>query len=395
MLFSPSKSENCLKGVPRRKASELSYLEFLRDYASKGIPVVITGLALTATPWTMDHLRRAIGGRKAPVKKAVAESVLWARLEDAGEMTISDFIDQMQEGKSTSYIHDWGLSSQCDELLSELTMPKYFIGDVLQFLPAGSMYRDSWPSLFLGPKGTESALHIDAFRSNFWMALFEGRKRWVFFHPEDWALLYPVFANGGLDPVFQVDLKASVAEQKDRFPLFQRARCYECVLEAGEILFVPAGSPHYVENLSHTVAISANYIDLSNFDAACRELEIMGCVDPRAQEVASGLRQAELLPRVCAVLRDLAREVDPSNSDSCSSRTCDPGDSLLNQVPDDLPHIPYQRFKTLRDTRVLEAPSLTLDSSDEDDDGTERLLLTALAQSRPNKPPAAKKKKLF
>jgi histone arginine demethylase JMJD6 len=35
------------------------------------------------------------------------------------------------------------------------------------------MYRDSWPSLFVGPASARGAMHIDAFGSNFWMALFE------------------------------------------------------------------------------------------------------------------------------------------------------------------------------------------------------------------------------
>ena len=32
----------------------------------------------------------------------------------------------------------------------------------------------------------------------------------------------------------------------------------------GEVLFVPAGCPHGVRNVTDTVAISANYIDSSN-----------------------------------------------------------------------------------------------------------------------------------
>eukprot|EP01043_Picozoa_sp_COSAG02_P114807 COSAG02_NODE_51130_length_316_cov_0.705069_1_plen_78_part_01 len=36
-------------------------------------------------------------------------------------------------------------------------------------------YRDSWPSLFIGPPGTASALHIDSNATHFWMALFSGQ----------------------------------------------------------------------------------------------------------------------------------------------------------------------------------------------------------------------------
>ena len=50
-------------------------------------------------------------------------------------------------------------------------------GDFLQRSSPGSLYQDSWPSLFIAPPGVHSGLHIDAFASNFWMALFKGKKR--------------------------------------------------------------------------------------------------------------------------------------------------------------------------------------------------------------------------
>ena len=75
------------------------------------------------------------------------------------------------------YLFDWSLPLNCPELVKELQIPKYFASDFLQRTPPGSLYRDSWPSLFIAPAGITSELHIDAFGSNFWMALFEGRKR--------------------------------------------------------------------------------------------------------------------------------------------------------------------------------------------------------------------------
>jgi hypothetical protein len=57
----------------------------------------------------------------------------------------------------------------------------------------------------------------------------------------------------------------------------KHARACECILQPGELLFVPAGSPHYVTNLTDTVAVclgpaaadaqvSGNYIDASNIE---------------------------------------------------------------------------------------------------------------------------------
>jgi hypothetical protein len=46
---------------------------------------------------------------------------------------------------------------------------------------SGLPFVDSWPSLFVGPSGSCSGLHIDAFGSNFWMALLQGHKKWTLF----------------------------------------------------------------------------------------------------------------------------------------------------------------------------------------------------------------------
>ncbi len=70
-----------------------------------------------------------------------------------------------------------------------------------------------------------------------------------------------------LTPVWlQVNL---LAPDFARHPLQRRARRRVCVLEAGEVLYVPAGSPHHVDNMTPSLAISANYVDETNVDAAC------------------------------------------------------------------------------------------------------------------------------
>lgn len=35
---------------------------------------------------------------------------------------------------------------------------------------------------------------------------------------------------------------------------------------------MPAGSPHFVENLTHTIAVSGNYVDCSNLTLVLEEL---------------------------------------------------------------------------------------------------------------------------
>ena len=45
---------------------------------------------------------------------------------------------------------------------------------MLQRTEEGSLYREAWPSLFLGPKGSRCALHVDTCGLHFWMLVFEG-----------------------------------------------------------------------------------------------------------------------------------------------------------------------------------------------------------------------------
>ena len=62
------------------------------------------------------------------------------------------------------YLFDWSLPLHCPSLADKLNVPAYFANDFLQRTASGSLYAKSWPSLFIGPKGSRSDLHIDAFR---------------------------------------------------------------------------------------------------------------------------------------------------------------------------------------------------------------------------------------
>jgi len=90
---------------------------------------------------------------------------------------MEEFILTLTKKEETRYLFDWSLPLYAPELAQELTIPKYFANDFLQRAGPDSMYYDSWPSLFIAPKDVFSAMHVDAFGSNFWMALFQGRKR--------------------------------------------------------------------------------------------------------------------------------------------------------------------------------------------------------------------------
>ena len=56
---------------------------------------------------------------------------------------------------------------------------------------------------------------------------------------------------------------------------------------------MPAGCPHCVDNLETSLAISANYVDLSNFERVKEELKVDSLMDPRAAELLSVIQSKE------------------------------------------------------------------------------------------------------
>lgn len=276
--------------VDRVSAEDLTSERFYEEYSSKQRPVIITDLRVTASPMSPQDIKTHAGDCVVTLKHSVQNSCEWARLENKEKITVSDYIDrieglddesQLDRNASPGYLFDWSLPIHCPWLVEKIRIPRYFAGDFLQRTSEGSLYRDSWPSLFVAPAGLCSELHVDAFGSNFWMAVFQGSKRWVFFPQSDLPYLYPQYQNS-MDPVFEADIRNPNLENQ---PLLHLTHPSECILSEGEVLFVPAGCPHRVENLTKSVAISANFVDLSNWDNVLEELELNALVDPRSQDL--------------------------------------------------------------------------------------------------------------
>ena len=94
-------------------------------------------------------------------------------------------------------------------------------------------------------------------------------------------LLYPVYTHS-TDAVFEANLSSP---DPTHHPLLAHTHPQECLLGPGELLYVPAGCPHRVENLENSLAISANFVDCSNFDLVKKELRAHALVDDRAKQL--------------------------------------------------------------------------------------------------------------
>jgi hypothetical protein len=119
--------------------------------------------------------------------------------------------------------------------------------DVFQWVAA----RDYW-SIFIGPEGSLSELHQDYWDTHAYLAQIQGRKRCTLFSPSDSPLLY----DGKVDPEHPDPLK---------YPLFEEATAYECIIGPGDLLFMPSNWWHHVRGLEKSITVSHNFFNEVNF----------------------------------------------------------------------------------------------------------------------------------
>ena len=172
---------------------ELSLEEYRSKYDNE--PVVITGRAVSgatgASMWSLAHVKAVCGEVRVRVMKPVPpQEAEFAGLKPLSDLwPLREFIDHVSTpGASPLYLFDWPLS-QCPGLLKDYVVPKYVAGDLLQRIQ-GLALRDSWPSLLIGPQGSQSALHVDNYETHFYMILLAGRKKWRVFPRADRSALY-------------------------------------------------------------------------------------------------------------------------------------------------------------------------------------------------------------
>uniref|UniRef100_A0A672Y9Q8 Lysine-specific demethylase 8 n=1 Tax=Sphaeramia orbicularis TaxID=375764 RepID=A0A672Y9Q8_9TELE len=220
------------QAVPRIKCPSLE--SFKSDYLLPLRPVILEATAdhwpaFNEHPWSVEYLRSVAGCRTVPVEVGSRYTdEEWSQTL----LTVNEFIDQyvlnrVSDGaKAVGYLAQHQLFDQIPELKEDIRIPDYCcLGD-----------------------GDEDDITVN---QNFLVQVV-GSKYIRLYSPEDTDKLYP-HQSSLLHNTSQVEVENPDTE---RFPEFARAPYLECVLQPGDVLFIPVQHWHYIRSLELSFSVS-------------------------------------------------------------------------------------------------------------------------------------------
>jgi len=237
---------NHMFGITRIQVPSL--LKFMTDFMNQKKPIIITGLMdnwpairKDGQGWrNFDYLKRIAGMRTVPIEVGanyVAQE--WKQTL----MPLSKFIDDyiLKESDEIGYLAQTQLFEQIPDLKKDIIVPDYCsLGD------SDRVIIHSW----FGPKGTVTPAHYDKYHNLLTQVL--GRKYIRIYDTEQTPFLYP-HEDKLLFNTSQVDIENPLV---DKFPLFPKANYVECILQSGEMLYIPPNYWHYVRSLDISFSVS-------------------------------------------------------------------------------------------------------------------------------------------
>lgn len=247
--------------------------EFLSEYVGKCRPVLVCGAlkgCAALSRWTPGHLRSVSGKAKVKLKEGLADAGV--RKMKTVESSLSDYLDSLERYEALlrnneayardrpAYLHDVPLLSILPQAGADLE------GFPEAYFP--QFYRRDWPKFaqfFLGPVRSLTPLHFDCLLTHNLFFQVAGRKRFIVLPYEQSRFCYRYQWRW-----FDVD-----AETPDYalHPKYLEAKPMSCVVEPGDMLYMPPGMLHHVRSLD--MAISFN-VDWHTFGSAIDGILALG-----------------------------------------------------------------------------------------------------------------------
>ncbi|XP_032757024.1 tRNA wybutosine-synthesizing protein 5 isoform X2 [Rattus rattus] len=236
-----------LRGVTRE--------QFMEHLYPQRKPLVLEGLDLGSctSKWTVDYLSQVGGTKEVKIHVAAVAQM--------------DFI-------SKNFVYRTLPFNKLVQRAAEETHKEFFISQDERY--------------YLRSLGEDPRKVMDNF-----LIQVTGKKRITLFNPRDAQYLY---LSGSKSEVLNID-----SPDLDKYPLFPKARRYECSLEAGDVLFIPALWFHNVVSEEFGVGVNVFW---KHLPSECYDTtDTYGNKDPVAAS-----RAMQILDRALKTLAELPEE---------------------------------------------------------------------------------------
>ncbi|GMH45627.1 hypothetical protein BSKO_13584 [Bryopsis sp. KO-2023] len=233
------------------RVSGISVSEFRERFEVPNRPVIIQDVASTwpaFKSWNRQYLSKAFSG-----KKIVAGNY---DMDFEGFLTYCD----SQNDEMPLYLFDKKFVEKSPMLGKDYRVPEYFQEDFFSVL--GASARPDYRWIIIGPERSGSSFHKDPNSTSAWNAVIKGKKKWILFPPN----ITPPGVHPSQDGA---DVATSVSLIEWFLNFYEQTKnCevkpVECIVNSGELIFVPRGWWHLALNLEESTAITQNFVSSVN-----------------------------------------------------------------------------------------------------------------------------------
>jgi len=229
-----------IEGVSRK--------EFQEKYMIPQKPVIIKHFYGKDSPlynkWDFDYFKKELGEITVGIYDAEGKKQTEDRSYKGAPdtMKFGDYLDLVQAGPTSRRLFLFNIFKHKKELYKDFKFPD--VADrVLKRLPLA----------FFGGEGAVTRIHRDMDNSNVYLTELSGRKRVVLFDPKysDMLYRYPFGTHTSVD-INNPDY--------DKYPALDKVVGYDCIIEAGDTIFMPSGWWHHIEYQSAGIGFSMRSI---------------------------------------------------------------------------------------------------------------------------------------
>jgi hypothetical protein len=262
-----------LGGVDRRE--RLTYLDFVEQYEKPNRPVVITDAARdwpARRTWLPDSFVARYGERLFNINVRSTKGYRF-RMRGFDYFAYAAACD----AEKFLYIFDKRIFRHCRALLRDYHVPVYFGQDLFELMDEADRPDYRW--LLIGPNGSGSPFHTDPHMTSAWNCVLSGAKRVTFYPPDvvppgvDKKLINSdVYPSDDMMFWYRHRLPKAVQKLDAGDASAEPLRPIECVVLPGEMLFIPSGWWHQVQNLGLTIAVTQNFCSLHTFPYVAHDM---------------------------------------------------------------------------------------------------------------------------